>query len=132
MAFICFGYDALQTLQLWEYWINIFACLATVYVIMADLTQNFHPPAALNISTGKIAENNRKWKQQLNVFLVANGFDNKPAATKCAMILYLAGEDVWEIGNHVVYATLPDGTVEDRNDPEILLTVFFRLSARCG
>ena len=104
MAFIYLGYDGLKTLQPCEYWINIFAYLATVYVIMADLTQNFHPPAASNITTGNIAENYRKWKQQLNVFLVANGFENEPAATKCAMILYLAGEDVLEIYNHFVYA----------------------------
>ena len=71
----------------------------------------------LNITSGNIANNFRKWKQQLKVFMTASGADDKDESVKRAIILNLAGEDVMEVSNHFVYAP---GKNED--DPNLLLT----------
>ena len=88
---------------------------------MADMTLNFRPPPALDIVNGNIAENFRKWKQQLTIFLIAIGADQKPAARRKAIILNVAGGDVMEIYNHFTYRTLENGEVEDQNGPNVLL-----------
>ena len=89
---------------------------------MANL--GFHPPTPLNIVSGNVPENFRKWKQQLETYMTASGLNDTPAKTRKAIILNLAGEDVLEISNHFKYdaAVDEDGhPVEDRDDPDVLL-----------
>ena len=88
---------------------------------MANL--GFHPPTPLNVLTGNIPENFRKWKQQLQTYMMASGLNDTQPPVKKAIILNLAGEDVLEISNHFKYAVDEDGDpVEDPNDPNLLLT----------
>ena len=90
---------------------------------MAD-SMHFRPPGQLNITAGNIAENFRKWKQQLKVFMTASGADDKDDSVKKAIILNLAGEDVMEVSNHFIYAH-----GENEDDPNLLLT---KIEAYCS
>ena len=88
---------------------------------MANL--GFHPPSPLNIMSGNIPENFRKWKQQLQIYLVASGLNDTPHAVKKAIILNLSGEEVLEISNHFHFRVGEDGEpLEDPNDPDVILT----------
>ena len=84
----------------------------------------FRPPGELNITSGNISENFRKWKQQMSVYMTASGADEKDNAIKKAIILNIAGEDLLEVSNHFQYA---DG--EDNNDPKVLLK---KIEAYCS
>lgn len=84
--------------------------------MMATGGLGFNKPPTLDIHTGNVPENFRKWKQQLITFIDASELNEKPAAIRSAIILNLAGEDVLEISNHFVY-----GENEDKNSPDVLL-----------
>ena len=77
---------------------------------------NCNTPPTLNIASGNIAENFRKWKQQVQVFIMAAGLSSASKERRTAVILNFAGEDVLEIYNHFVFAT-----GEDKDDPEVVM-----------
>ena len=83
---------------------------------MADSSVHFRPPGQLNINSGNVAENFRKWKQQLLNFMTCSGSDEKDNKVQTAMILNFAGEDVLEISNHFTF-----DSEESKTDPTVIL-----------
>ena len=56
------------------------------------------PPKPLSF-VGNVAENWRRWIQQFRLYLIATGFDKKPAQVQCSTLLTVAGEEALEIFN---------------------------------
>ena len=46
-----------------------------------------------------VAENWRRFKQKIEIFIVASGYDQKSNKEKCCMLLNLAGEQAIEVFN---------------------------------
>lgn len=62
---------------------------------MADL--GFRLPPTLDLNDGNLAENFKKWRRQLEVYLIASGASAKSKATQTAIILHCGGPQVVEI-----------------------------------
>ena len=77
---------------------------------------NFRLPPQLDLSDANLAESFRKWKQQLNVYLLASGATTKPKNVQAAIILHCGGNDVISAAEHFVY-----NDAEDKDDPDKVL-----------
>ncbi|XP_035226360.1 uncharacterized protein LOC118198719 [Stegodyphus dumicola] len=60
---------------------------------------DFRPPAPLTFSVGNVKEKWKKWKQELENYLLATEKDAKPDKTKIAILLNLLGSEGLEIFN---------------------------------
>ncbi len=65
----------------------------------AEMDQDFRPPEHLSLS-GNPAENWRRWRQRFELFVTAKEADQKPDATKIAMLLSAVGPEALERYNH--------------------------------
>lgn len=81
---------------------------------MADSV--FRLPPTLDLNDGNLAENFKRWKRQLEVYLVASGASAKSKATQTAIILHCGGSQVLEIYDQFEFE--PD---TDKNDPKKVL-----------
>lgn len=61
--------------------------------------EGLKPPRNLNLSSGNIAEEWRRFYQNFQIFLTAAGYDSKPSETKVALLLNSIGEDSVELFN---------------------------------
>lgn len=82
---------------------------------------NFRLPPELNLSTGNIADNFRKWRRQLEVYLEASGGSAKPNKTQTAIILHCAGPQALEVYDQFQFEddshrTDPDKVLEKLHD----------------
>ena len=79
----------------------------------------FSKPAKLSFE-GNVAENFRRFKQQLEIYMSATGLDAEsvPKKKKVAIILNLAGEEAIEVHNSFTF------TEAERDDPAALLAKF--------
>ena len=59
------------------------------------MAKNLHPPGKL-LLTGNLKENNRKFKQQFQIYLTAAGISNSEEEVKCATLLHVIGPDAIE------------------------------------
>ncbi|ESO88624.1 hypothetical protein LOTGIDRAFT_165408 [Lottia gigantea] len=64
---------------------------------MAAETSHFRLPPTLNITDGNVAVNHKKWKRQVEVYLMACGATEKSADTQVAIILNCAGGHILDI-----------------------------------
>ncbi|KAK3770331.1 hypothetical protein RRG08_029984 [Elysia crispata] len=77
---------------------------------------SFRLPPPLKMSEDNLADQFRKWKSQLEIYLEASGTNNKPPKTQSAIILHCAGAEAIEVFEQIDFA---DG--EDRSDPTQVL-----------
>ena len=65
---------------------------------MADiLAHTFRLPPQLNVTEGNISENFKKWKRQVEIYLLASGASEKEDDVQTAIILNCAGPHVVDI-----------------------------------
>ena len=77
---------------------------------------NFRLPPTLNITDGNVAENFKKWKREIQIYLVASGAADKPDETTTAIVLHCAGPKVIDIYDQFTWSS-PD----DKNKPNHVL-----------
>lgn len=73
-------------------------------------------PPPLDISTGNIAENFKRWRRQIDIYVDASGVSEKSQKVQMAVILNCAGPQVVE-----VYDNLTWDTDTDQHDPQKVL-----------
>ena len=71
-------------------------------------------PPQLELTTGNVSENFKKWKRQVEVYLAASGGIDKAKEVQVAIIFSCRGPHVVEIYDQF---NLEDGN--DKNEPEI-------------
>lgn len=74
-------------------------------------------PPQLDISSGNISENFKKWKRQIDIYIAASGVSEKSNTVKTAVILNCAGPQVLEVYDNSTW-----DNDEDKNDPDKVLT----------
>ena len=84
----------------------------------------FRLPPQLELTTGNVSENFKKWKRQVEVYLAASGGTDKAKEVQVAIILSCGGPHVVEIYDQFQWE---DGN--DKNDPEKL---FEKLQSYCN
>ena len=84
----------------------------------------FPLPPRLDLTTGNVAENYKKWKRQVEVYLAASGGADKSKEVQVAIILSCGGPNILEIYDQF---TWENGN--DKNDPEKL---FEKLQSYCN
>ena len=89
---------------------------------MADVS--LRPPPMLDISATNLSETFKKWRQQIEIYLLASGATAKDNKIQKAIILHCAGSTVIELEHHFTYAD-----DEDKNSSNVLLT---KLSEYCN
>ncbi|PFX12101.1 Retrovirus-related Pol polyprotein [Stylophora pistillata] len=77
---------------------------------------NFRQPPQLDINSGNISENFRRWRRKVEVYLAASGATAKEKQIQTAIILNCAGNDVLE-----VYENFTWNEERDKDDPEKFL-----------
>ena len=70
-------------------------------------------PPSLDIHDGNLVENYNRWKQEVDVYLLASGATEKPNAVQTAIILHCAGPQMMEVFEHFQFAKK-----EDKTNPE--------------
>ena len=81
---------------------------------MNDL--NLRLPAILDLSSSNLADTFKKWRREIEVYLLASGATTKSEKTQKAIILHCAGSKVIELAPHFTYTD-----DEDEDSPDILL-----------
>ncbi|XP_060077956.1 uncharacterized protein LOC132557483 [Ylistrum balloti] len=76
----------------------------------------FRLPEKLNITEGNIAENFRKWKRQVEIYMSASGTAAKDNVTQVAIILHCAGPHVVELFDQFTW-----DNEDDDKDPDKVL-----------
>lgn len=84
----------------------------------------FRLPPELELTTGNVSENFKKWKRQVEVYLAASGGTEKAKEVQVAIILSCGGPHVVEIYDQFQW---DDGN--DKNDPDKL---FQKLQSYCN
>jgi RNase H-like domain found in reverse transcriptase/Reverse transcriptase (RNA-dependent DNA polymerase)/Integrase zinc binding domain len=59
----------------------------------------FHSPPPIDMASGNVAENFRKFKQRFEIFMIASGKDKQPEHVKTAILLNLVGDEAVEVFN---------------------------------
>ncbi|XP_077968210.1 uncharacterized protein LOC144422187 [Styela clava] len=73
-------------------------------------------PSTLDLHDENLSETFKKWKRQIDIFMLASGSTSKSKEEQKAIILYCAGAQMIEAAEHFVYSD-----TEDENDPKVLL-----------
>ena len=76
----------------------------------------FRIPEPLEIKEGNAAQSYKRWRRELDVYLVASGASKKDAEEQTAIILHCAGSEVIEISEHFIF-----NNAADRKKPDELL-----------
>ena len=69
---------------------------------------SFRLPNALNIEDGNIAENFKKWRREIEIYIEASGSSEKSEKNKTAIILHCAGPKVIEIYDQFTWDNIDD------------------------
>lgn len=80
-------------------------------------SQSFRLPPQLEISSGNVPENFKKWRRQMQVYMAASGSAERSKPVQTAIILNCAGSHVLEIYDQMTWET--EG---DELDPEKVFT----------
>jgi hypothetical protein len=80
------------------------------------MTDTFRPPPALDLTDTNVAESFRKWKRQMEVYMMANGSTSKSKEVQCAIILHCAGPQMIEVFDHFEF-----DAEADKKDPEKII-----------
>ena len=113
-------YSSLQALltvlrSTWWHWRDTDSHMAT------SEAGNFRLPPQLDINSGNISENFKRWKRQVEVYLAASGATAKSKKVQTAIILNCAGPQVLE-----VYDNLTWNEAEDADKPDKVLEALER------
>lgn len=81
-------------------------------------------PPVLNLHDEDISDSFRKWKRQMELFLLASGASSKPKSVQAAIILNCAGPQAIGMFDQLDFA---EG--EDKNDPNVVMK---KLIAACS
>ncbi|XP_076804367.1 uncharacterized protein LOC143448483 [Clavelina lepadiformis] len=81
-------------------------------------------PEPLDIHSASLAEDYRRWKEQVEVYLIASGADAKPNKVQRSTILNCAGSGMISVAKHFIYTT-----GQDKDDPAEL---FNKMAAYCN
>ena len=81
-------------------------------------------PESLNIFSPTLPDDYQKWKEQVEVYLVACGASEKTPKIRESIILNCAGPGIISAAKHFEYRE-----EEDRNDPDVLLS---KIAAYCN
>ncbi|XP_077973347.1 uncharacterized protein LOC144428257 isoform X1 [Styela clava] len=73
-------------------------------------------PSTLDLHNENLSETFKKWKRQIDIFMLASGSTSKSKEEQKAIILYCAGAQMIEAAEHFVYSD-----TEDENDPKVIL-----------
>ena len=63
----------------------------------AKETRQFRLPPQLDVNSGNVSENFKRWKRQVEVYLAASGASEKDDKVQTAIILNCAGPHVLEV-----------------------------------
>ncbi|CAC5382385.1 unnamed protein product [Mytilus coruscus] len=88
------------------------------------LTNTFRLPPQLNVTEGNVSENFKKWKRQVEIYLVASGAVKKDGAVQVAIILNCAGPNIVDIFDQIQWT---EGGDEKKPDK-----LFEKLEAYCN
>ncbi|CAC5397952.1 unnamed protein product [Mytilus coruscus] len=88
------------------------------------LTNTFRLPPQLNVTEGNVSENFKKWKRQVEIYLVASGAVKKDGAVQVAIILNCAGPNIVDIFDQIQWT--------ERGDEKKLDKLFEKLEAYCN
>ena len=77
---------------------------------------SFRLPPMLDLLDDNLAETYRKWKRQMEIYMLASGASTKSKKTKVAIILHCAGPQVLEIYDQFCFER-----DEDKDDPDKVL-----------
>ena len=80
---------------------------------------NFRLPPPLKMSEDNLADNFRKWRRQLEVYMEVSSTVNKPSKTRTAVILHCAGPEALEVFDQLEFEN-----EEDKEKPETVLEKF--------
>jgi hypothetical protein len=69
----------------------------------AGYTNTFRLPPSLNVIEGNVSENYKKWKRQVEVYLMASGAVKKDKEVQIAIILNCAGPQIIDIVFLTIY-----------------------------
>ena len=84
-------------------------------------TGQFGLPSQLDVNSGNVSENFKRWKRQVEVYLEASGASQKDGKVQTAFILNYAGPHVLEVNDNLVW-----GDPRDKNKPDKVLQALER------
>ena len=87
----------------------------------ATETGQFRLPPQLDVNSGNVSENFKRWKRQVEVYLAASGVSEKDDKVQTAIILNCAGPHVLEVYDTFIWTD--DG---DRDKPDKFLEALKR------
>ncbi|XP_078364053.1 uncharacterized protein LOC144648334 [Oculina patagonica] len=76
----------------------------------------FRIPPPLEVNSGNVSENYKRWKRQMEVYLAASGASAKDDKIQTAIILNCAGPQVLEVYDNIVWEN-----AEDKHNPAKVL-----------
>ena len=79
----------------------------------------FRLPQELKLTSGNVAENFRKWRRQLEIYLEATGSKEKSAKTQTAIILNCAGPQALDVYDQFIFSE-----EDNTDDPSLILDKF--------
>ena len=71
----------------------------------------FKSPPSLSFTSGNLAEQWRRWKQQFGVYYTATELVKKEARTRVAILLHCAGPEAQDIHSNFVFSEADGGQV---------------------
>ena len=71
-------------------------------------TGHFRLPPRLELNSGNVSENFKRWKRQVKVYVAASGASEKDGKVQTAIILNCAGPHVLEVYDNFVWAKAED------------------------
>ena len=87
----------------------------------ATETGQFRLPPQLDVNSGNVFENFKRWKRQVEVYLAASGASEKDGKVQTAIILNCAGPHVFEVYDTLIWTD--DG---DKDKPDKVLDALER------
>ena len=84
-------------------------------------TGHFRLPPELDVVSGNVSENFKRWKRQVEVYLAASGASEKDDKVQTAIILNCAGPHILEVYDNFVWANN-----DDKNKPAKVLEALER------
>ena len=74
----------------------------------------FRIPPPLEVNSGNVPENYRRWKRQMEVYFAASGASAKDGKVQAAIILNCAGPQVLEVYDNIVWENPEDKLKPDK------------------
>ena len=80
----------------------------------ATETGQFRLPPQLDVNSGNVSENFKRWKRQVEVYLAASGASEKDDKVQTAIILNCAGPHVLEVYDTFIWTDAGDKDKPDK------------------